>query len=179
MKSSKKQKKNNIKKFKKNNELVKCSDEIIKLIESNTMIELFEYEKQIIEKNECFICFEIIIEDELEPIQLKNQKLYIKNCNCNGYVHKMCLDKWYNTNNKCPICRENINKKVDIILTYTNYNGYLIVLYLYVKKIFFLSWFIMVYIIVYFICDLILSSLHFIKNGNYNIIDINDINETI
>ena len=61
MKSSKKQKKNNIKKIKKNNELVKCSDEIIKLIESNTMIELFEYEKQIIEKNECFICFEIII----------------------------------------------------------------------------------------------------------------------
>ena len=183
-KKTKKQKKVNIKtKIKQNNELIECSNEINKLIEGYKIIEyqkqIKEYEKQIKEQNECFICFEMIIEDESETSQLKNQKYYIKKCNCNGYVHKICLDKWYDTNNKCPICRQLINKNPDIIVTYNNYDGCLIVIYLYIKKLCFLTWFIMVYTIVYFICDFILSVLHTIKHNYYNIVDITDLNEII
>ena len=145
MKSSKKQKN---RKNKKNNEIIK--NNIIK------------------EQNECFICFEIKYENELEPIQLKTQEYYIKKCNCNGYIHKKCLDKWCNTNNKCPICRKIIYKTPQIILTNTNQSGYL-----YFKKtIFILSKHIIVFTFMYFTCEFFLSLLQIINNKYYYITDI-------
>jgi hypothetical protein len=54
------------------------------------------------EKLECFICYE----PEIPPIKLNNQKYYNKSCQCDGIVHKTCLDEWYNKTSKCPICRK-------------------------------------------------------------------------
>jgi hypothetical protein len=57
---------------------------------------------------ECFVCLETSFEDELHPIKLNTSIFYIRDCNCNGYIHKKCLDIWYNTNKKCPICRKHL-----------------------------------------------------------------------
>ena len=67
------------------------------------------------EVSECFICFEIL-QDKTKPIKLISQEKYVKNCTCNGLIHINCLDKWYNISKKCPICRECITKKSDILI---------------------------------------------------------------
>ena len=67
------------------------------------------------ELSECFICFEIL-QDKTKPIKLISQEKYVKNCTCNGWIHINCLDKWYNISKKCPICRECITKKSDILI---------------------------------------------------------------
>jgi hypothetical protein len=54
----------------------------------------------------CLICYQIKNKKEKKPIQLKNQNIYIKTCECNGLFHNCCLEIWYNKSNKCPICRE-------------------------------------------------------------------------
>jgi len=59
------------------------------------------------ESPECFICFDDLKD---KPIQLKNQTYYYKKCKCNNYIHKKCLDDWYENKHKCPICRNHINK---------------------------------------------------------------------
>jgi hypothetical protein len=58
-------------------------------------------------KNEdiCFICYEIKSENENKPLKLNSQEYYIKRCNCDGWIHKKCLDKWYDKSKQCPICR--------------------------------------------------------------------------
>ena len=68
------------------------------------------------EISECFICYEIILPDKTKPIKLISQKDYVKNCTCNGWIHKNCLNNWYNISKKCPICREIITKAPDIII---------------------------------------------------------------
>ena len=57
--------------------------------------------------NECIICFENIKKNEL-PIQLNEQEIYLKLCNCNPYIHISCLKIWVNLNYDCPICRNKI-----------------------------------------------------------------------
>jgi len=57
-------------------------------------------------KDECFICFEISNEYEKYPSRLNNQQDYIKNCSCDGWVHSICIEKWHNSNETCPICRQ-------------------------------------------------------------------------
>ena len=58
---------------------------------------------KIIENNDniCFICYE-----NKNLINLKTQQFYYKICTCNGLIHKICLDKWYDNKQECPICRE-------------------------------------------------------------------------
>ena len=56
---------------------------------------------------ECFICYENKNENEI-PIKLKEQKIYIKICMCDVWIHNKCLSQWCKINNKCPICRINI-----------------------------------------------------------------------
>jgi hypothetical protein len=58
---------------------------------------------------ECFICFENDFEYG-KIICLNNQKLYLSNCKCNGYIHENCLDVWIEKSNKCPICRIFVDK---------------------------------------------------------------------
>lgn len=57
------------------------------------------------EENECFICFEVSTQYEKYPLQLKYLEEYIKNCNCDGWIHNSCIQMWCDTNNTCPICR--------------------------------------------------------------------------
>ena len=58
------------------------------------------------EENVCFICFELKAKREKKPKRLKNQNLYIKTCDCDGFIHNTCLKIWYDVSKKCPICRE-------------------------------------------------------------------------
>jgi len=72
--------------------------------------------------HECFVCFHTDTDDDLKPISLRYQDLYIKNCNCDGQIHKQCLELWCKQKLKCPICRielrENIKFK-NVLLTIT------------------------------------------------------------
>lgn len=72
------------------------------------------------DENACFICFELKLLKERKPQRLKNQKLYIKTCQCDGFIHNRCLKTWYTTSGKCPICRElmlNKNSVVAVLVT--------------------------------------------------------------
>jgi hypothetical protein len=72
------------------------------------------------DENACFICFELKLLKERKPQRLKNQKLYIKTCQCDGFIHNRCLKTWYTTSGKCPICRElmlNKNAVVAVLVT--------------------------------------------------------------
>ena len=80
------------------------------------------------EISECFICYEIILPDKTKPIKLISQKDYVKNCTCNGWIHKNCLDDWYNISKKCPICREIITKKALDIIIIKKENLYIVIL---------------------------------------------------
>ena len=71
------------------------------------------------EENCCFICFEFKLKRERKPKRLKDQNLYIKTCECDGFIHNICLKTWHETSRKCPICREfmlnsknNINNEI-------------------------------------------------------------------
>lgn len=64
---------------------------------------------------ECFICFELVIENNVKPINLKSQCFYLKLCGCDGWIHKNCLDTWCLTNDKCPICRTYMTKNRVIV----------------------------------------------------------------
>jgi hypothetical protein len=51
--------------------------------------------------NICIICFH---HDSL-LINLNEQALYSKQCNCEATIHIHCLRLWYSHAQKCPICR--------------------------------------------------------------------------
>ena len=54
------------------------------------------------ESIECFICF-----DNNELIKLTSIKNeYWSDCECDNYVHKLCIDKWLSIKGTCPLCRE-------------------------------------------------------------------------
>jgi hypothetical protein len=55
---------------------------------------------------ECFVCLQdFSLDNNLTPIRLIHQPLYIKSCICDGWIHYSCLENWYNANQSCPICR--------------------------------------------------------------------------
>lgn len=66
---------------------------------------------------ECFICYEICCENEAMPIKLNSTLYYIKNCECDGFIHNKCLSLWHDAHKKCPICRTHMTKRklVDIV----------------------------------------------------------------
>jgi hypothetical protein len=58
--------------------------------------------------DECFICLENYHNNDFS-IKLNENPYYSKNCDCNGWVHTYCLNKWYATSSYiCPICRKYI-----------------------------------------------------------------------
>ena len=66
-------------------------------------------EKEKEKSTECFICYEDL--NDIEPIiKLNNNSFYLKSCNCDGFIHKKCLDMWFNSKTKCPICRFTMSK---------------------------------------------------------------------
>lgn len=83
------------------------------------------------EENECFICYE---NNSDKIIKLNNHCFYLKTCKCEGYIHKICLDTWLDTTNKCPICRNQIYKNTDVELNINHYNYFLFFIYFLWKK---------------------------------------------
>lgn len=67
------------------------------------------------EYHECFICLETQKTKEI-PIQLKNQTIFLKFCQCDGWIHDSCLKVWFNINEKCPICRNKMLKNITLEL---------------------------------------------------------------
>lgn len=86
------------------------------------------------EEEECFICYEIKLEDKIKPIKLKMQMLYLKNCECDGTIHKKCLDIWFNLNKNCPICRNLITKNDCVLIKFMNCHKIFILSYIFYKK---------------------------------------------
>ena len=88
------------------------------------VVEHYDYENYRLENretetdfasNECFICYEVAVKDELQTIRLNNQTDFIKLCECNGWIHKKCLNDWFEQAHTCPICRTNIQKTPSIL----------------------------------------------------------------
>jgi hypothetical protein len=96
-------------------------------------IELDEFNKNL-ESAECFICYETIFEDEVNPIKLNSNTNYIKNCKCDVFMHKKCLDIWYAKNKKCPICRKYMSENTTITIELLNKGSYILFAYIIVKK---------------------------------------------
>jgi hypothetical protein len=94
--------------------------------------------KQFIEKthDECFICYQFMINDNI-PLQLNEQNFYTQICNCNGSIHKECLDRWVHSNNNCPVCRNRMTKKVIIRNKVTLYECIFITSYIILPLIIF------------------------------------------
>ena len=59
---------------------------------------------------ECFVC----LHEDVNIIRLPKQNLYIKSCDCDGFIHTGCLDNWFDKNNSCPICRAHMVRKKTI-----------------------------------------------------------------
>jgi hypothetical protein len=83
-------------------------------------------------ENECFICMEDT--KNIKLIKLNKQLFYWKNCQCDGDLHKECLEKWATLYNNCPICRINMIKNNNLIIKYINSNGYFTAIYFFYKK---------------------------------------------
>lgn len=79
----------------------------------------------VVNTNECFVCYELMDLSHNPPISLDSQNIYIKLCQCDGYIHNGCLKRWYNKNKKCPICRVLILEDYDPIYKYLGKNSYI------------------------------------------------------
>jgi len=68
--------------------------------------------KSDLHNEECFVCLSVDFDEELFPMSLESNNVYFtRECNCIGFIHKKCLDEWYEFNQKCPICRLYMEKK--------------------------------------------------------------------
>lgn len=97
--------------------------------------------------NYCLICH-----DKEYPqltIKLNSNIYYLKKCNCDGYIHKNCLDIWINFNRSCPYCRKKMEinsffKKIIYKITNTYFKNIFIYYAFFIIKIkgfvFFLCW---------------------------------------
>ncbi len=47
------------------------------------------------------------------PVCLKKVEDYIKT-KCNHFFCKICLDKWLDIKNTCPMCREKLKEKIEL-----------------------------------------------------------------
>ena len=64
-----------------------------------------------IQMNDCLICLEYKTHDNITPIDWKTQTVYLKTCDCGGWMHADCLNQWYDASSRCPICRYFIMKQ--------------------------------------------------------------------
>jgi len=77
---------------------------------------------KIFELKECFICYDSILNNDTHTLQLNRQQFYLKKCQCNGSIHKICLDRWVDINKNCPICRTIIKKNDYVFIEIVDYN---------------------------------------------------------
>ena len=97
---------------------------------------------------ECLICLEIKNNNNEKSIKLNDLEICEKQCECNGWFHKSCLDSWFVIKFSCPICRNSINSftpyqinhtqtHVQIIETRVSRNDFVIIIF----SIMFVYWF--------------------------------------
>jgi len=91
------------------------------------LCEHYDDEYQVINNNilsddkDCFICFEIIMINDLRNNKLNKQTMFIKNCICDGNVHNKCLKKWFDIHRSCPICRTRVIEKNRVSFILVNF----------------------------------------------------------
>jgi hypothetical protein len=117
--------------------------------------------------DECFICLEVNYNNET-PIYLKKQYIYITLCNCDGFVHKNCLNNWFKERKKCPICRINVTENsvinYDFQLSLIMYSYYIFLL----KIIYNISKLLLIYSIIYLnLCIFFIVIYNIIYNINF------------
>ena len=61
-----------------------------------------------IKLNECIIC----LESNDTDYSICKLNSFEKECECDSYIHKQCLLKWYTYNRSCPICKTNIHDEI-------------------------------------------------------------------
>jgi hypothetical protein len=69
--------------------------------------------------NECFICYEYILDNKYSK-KMSNILEYCKTCDCDVYVHTVCLNKWFDIYKNCPICRKTITKNYECVTHITS-----------------------------------------------------------
>lgn len=85
--------------------------------------------------NECFICFEYKTDNDIRPINLQIQRLYLNNCCCKGPVHVDCLKTWFDKNKTCPICRIKVIENNNATIAIHTYIPWGITIYSFTKDI--------------------------------------------
>ena len=70
----------------------------------------------IMRKDKCYICLSISNNDTLDTIN----NMYYTDCRCNQYIHKRCIERYYQYNGSkiCPICRKKVYNKNHLYLKY-------------------------------------------------------------
>jgi hypothetical protein len=120
------------------------------------------------ELEECFICYEFITENNMKTIKLRDQNYYMKKCSCEGYIHKKCLDKWYELNLTCPICRQQIIKIDNIIFRVLNFNQNFVLIYLFFKNnIYYIKKYLVSIVFLYIFINFYFNILNNINRKNY------------
>lgn len=112
--------------------------------------------------DECFICYELSTEIEPFPISLKYQLNYNKICKCDGWIHKKCLDIWYEKQKKCPICRLQIHERMNTVYTVVSNIPYSNRTYLFIRKSIWkvttvVAYSILIYLVIEFYLSIILN----------------------
>jgi hypothetical protein len=82
--------------------------------DENDTIENIKDANHTIEYNICFVCLEVEDQFENEYCITLHNSLYIKVCKCNGWIHKSCLNIWYNQNKQCPVCLCKMIEKTEL-----------------------------------------------------------------
>ena len=118
---------------------------------------------------ECFVCFES--ENGIESmVRLSEISLfgYEKNCDCNGSIHNKCLAKWYALQQKCPICRQRMDKNImiDDLRMHSSELRLTIILVIFQRILFFnkMIWF---FFVLYFLYDSLVVSNKIIMDYEY------------
>jgi E3 ubiquitin-protein ligase DOA10 len=109
------------------------------------------------EENECFVCYELSIDNETSPIELFKQTDYIKMCLCNGWIHKKCLMNWYETSGNCPICRKLIRKKPSLVENLKQYTIFIVFPLFIIKNVYKLTRFLTLFVFFYYTIDFYLN----------------------
>ena len=111
-------------------------------------------------QDDCFICYELSTDVESYPISLKYQLNYNKQCKCDGWIHKSCLDTWYKKQKKCPICRLEIQERTDNVYTVISFIPYSNRIYLFLcKSLWKLANIVVYYILIYTVIEFYLNTI--------------------
>jgi len=74
----------------------------------------------LVEEKTCIICWEI--SGDIKSLQTISIMKHLRFCKCDGNFHVECLQVWIHKNNRCPICREKLNRQI-IPTESSNENG--------------------------------------------------------